>query len=181
MTARVVLGLLASAALLTAIHAPALATSEPEPDGPIAVEIIEGIEWSLSRQAMDGVLVELPAGVSVSLRLADGHAAGNGGCNDYSAAYQRDGDALVFGPLVATEMYCLETSDVEAGYFADLAGVTGVFSTGGTLVMTGADGEPILEFEVADVAPVPTDGIDDLGCDQAETSALTRTDASSLG
>ena len=180
MTTRVVLGLLASATLITAIHAPALATSEPELDGPIAVDIIEGLEWSLSRQAMDGVLVELPAGVSVSLRLEDGTAAGNGGCNDYSAGYQRDGDALVFGPLVATEMYCFESSDVEVGYFADLATVTGAFSTGGTLVMTGADGEPLLEFEVADVTPVPTDLIDDLGCDQAEPSALTRMDASGL-
>lgn len=180
MTTRVVLGLLASAALITAIHAPALATSEPELDGPIAVDIIEGIEWSLSRQAMDGVLVELPAGVSVSLRLEDGTAMGNGGCNDYSAAYQRDGDALVMGPIVATEMYCLESSDVEAGYFADLAAVTGAFSTGGTLVMTGADGEPILEFQVAGVAPVPTDGIDDLGCDQAESSASARLGASGL-
>ena len=180
MTTRVVLGLLASAALITAIHAPAQATSEPELDGPIAVDIIEGLEWSLSRQATDGVLVELPAGISVSLRLEDGTATGNGGCNDYSATYQRDGDALVLGPIVATEMYCFESSDVEASYFSDLAAVTGAFSTGGTLVMTGADGEPILEFEVADVAPVPTGGIDDLGCGEDETSASTRVGASRL-
>ena len=46
------------------------------------------------------------------------------------------------------------------------------------LTVTGADGERILEFEVAGVAPVLSDGIDDLGCDQAETSALARLGAS---
>jgi heat shock protein HslJ len=66
-------------------------------------------------------------------------------------------------------MYCEGASDLEAAYFANLAAVTNGFSTGGSLVMTGADGEPILEFLPdeagplpSDEAPIPTDTIEGL-------------------
>lgn len=162
MSTRATLGLLASATMIATISAPALATSEPETDEPISVDIIEGIDWSLTRQAIEGVLAELPEGLTITLRLDDGTATGNGGCNDYFASYERDGDAFTFGAIGATEMYCLDTSEAEASYFATLASVTAAFSTGGSLVMTGADGQPILEYLPADVAPMPTDAIEGL-------------------
>lgn len=161
MTTRVTLGLLASAAMVATISAPALATTEPAPEELIPVDIIEGLEWSLSRHANDGLFVEVPDQVIVTLRLEGGTATGSGGCNDYVAGYERDGDTLVFGEIVSTEMYCLDGSETEVRYFANLAAVTGAFSTGGSLVMAGADGEPILEFLPATSALVPTGGIED--------------------
>ena len=162
MTKRTTLGLLAAASLAAAVCAPAVATSEPETDMPIAVDIIEGIDWTLLRQQVDGMLVELPDDVGITLLMQDGMASGSGGCNSYGASYERDGDALTFGVIEATEMYCPDASDLESAYFANLAEVTAGFSTGGTLVMTGTDGEPVLEFETAGTIPMPTDGIEGL-------------------
>lgn len=172
MSTRATPGLLASAAMIATNSAPALATSEPEPEEPISVDIIEGIDWSLMRQAIDGVLAELPEGVVITLRLDGGTASGNGGCNDFFASYERDGDEFAFGAIGATEMYCLDTSEVEASYFANLASVTAAFSTGGSLVMTSADGEPILEYALADVAPIPMEAIEGLPW-QLESLAAT--------
>ncbi len=162
MTKRTTLGLLAAASLAAAVSAPAVATSEPETDLPIAVDIIEGIDWTLLRQQVDGVLVEQPDDVGITLLMQDGMATGSGGCNSYGGSYERDGDALTFGVIEATEMYCFDASDLESAYFANLAEVTTGFSTGGTLVMTGTDGEPVLEFETAGTMPMPTDGIEGL-------------------
>ena len=162
MTKRTTLGLLVAASLAAAVSAPAFATSEPETDTPIAVDIIEGIDWTLLRQQVDGALVELPHDVRITLLMQDGTATGTGGCNSYGASYERDGDALTFGAIEATEMYCLDASDLESAYFANLAEVTTGFSTGGTLVMTGAAGDPILEFEMAATGPLPTDGVEGL-------------------
>lgn len=162
MTKRITLGLLAAASLAATVSAPVLATSEPETDTPIAVDIIEGVDWTLLRQGVEGTLAELPDGLSITLLMEDGEASGNGGCNDYFASYQRDGDQLMFSDIGSTEMYCDVASDQEAAYFANLGEVTTGFSTGGTLVMTGVEGDPILEFEVTETGPIPTDGIEGL-------------------
>lgn len=168
------LGLLATATMVAAVSAPALATSEPEPEMPIAVDIIEGLRWSLVRQQVDGALVDVPQGVTITILMEDGTVTGNGGCNDYFGSYQREGDALAFSDLGATEMYCLETSELEAAYLANLAAVTNGFSTGGTLIMTEADGDPLLEFVPSDLDPIPTDGIEGLAW-QLEALALPGT------
>jgi heat shock protein HslJ len=102
--------------------------------------------------------------------MEGGSVGGNGGCNAYFGSYELDGDALSFSGIGSTEMYCEGASDLESAYFANLDAATAGFSTGGSLIMTGADGEPILEFlpdeSVAgpsDEAPIPTDGIEGLG------------------
>lgn len=147
MKTRTSLTSLAALALVVAISAPAAASDEPEPDEPIAVDIIEGITWQLERQAVDGVMSAVPGDVSVTLLLQDGEASGNGGCNQYSGSYTRDGDQLTLGPIIATEMFCPDGgSEVEAAYFANLPAVASAFSTGGTLVMADAGGESLLEF-----------------------------------
>jgi heat shock protein HslJ len=162
MTKRTTLGLLAAASLAAAVSAPAIATSEPETDLSIAVDIVEGIDWTLLRQQVDGALTELPDDVRITLLMQDGTATGHGGCNEYFASYERGGDALTFSAVGSTEMYCPEYSDVESAYFANLAEVTTGFSTGGTMVMTGTDGDPILEFEMAATGPLPTVGVEGL-------------------
>lgn len=151
---------LAAAALLLAVSAPTLASSEAEAEEPIAVDIIEGITWQLQRQAVDGELAALPDGAVVTLLMEGGQVGGNGGCNQYFGEYTRDGDALSFGDIGSTEMYCEGASDVEALYFANLAAVAGGFSTGGSLLMTDAAGDTILEFTPAAEGPLPVDGIE---------------------
>jgi heat shock protein HslJ len=175
MTTRSTLGLLAAATMVAALAAPALAADEPDPDAPIAVDLIAGLDWSLVRQQVDGVLTELPADVIVTLRLEDGTATGNGGCNDYFGSYQLDGDALTFGAIGATEMYCFGSSDVEAAYFANLAAVATGVSTGGTLVMTDAAGGIILEFEPSATDVIPADGLEGLAW-QLDSLLLPGTD-----
>lgn len=147
MKMRTALAPLAATVLLVAVSAPAAASDEPEPDEAIAVDLIEGISWQLQQQAVDGVMTDLPDGVTVTLLMQDGQASGNGGCNQYSGTYERDGEQLSFGPIASTMMLCPDGgSDVEAAYFANLAAVASASSTGGTLVMSDADGSTILEF-----------------------------------
>jgi heat shock protein HslJ len=139
---------------------PAIASDEPESSQPMAVDLIEGLTWQLQRQAVEGELAALPDDLGVTLLMEGGQAGGTGGCNRYFAGYTRDGDALSFGAIGSTEMYCEGASDVEALYFANLATVASGFSTGGVLLMADAAGDVILEFTPADVAPLPVDGIE---------------------
>lgn len=159
---------LAAAALLLAIGAPAIATDEPDPSQPMAVDAIEGLTWQLQRQAVEGELAALPEDLAVTLLMEGGQASGNGGCNQYFGEYTRDGDALTFGAIGSTEMYCEGASDVEALYLANLAAVASGFSTGGALLMTDAAGDTILEFTPADAAPMPVDAIEGIAWQLSE-------------
>lgn len=47
-------------------------------------------------------------GSQVTLVFAEGSSNGNAGCNSYQGTYQAEGDRLQFGPLVQTEMACME-------------------------------------------------------------------------
>lgn len=140
-------------ALLATAGATVLGTSEPEPE-PMAVDVIEGVDWRLQEQAVDGQLTAVPDGVVVTLLMVDGKAGGTGGCNSYFTSYTREGDALSFGPVAATQKFCVgPAGEVETTYFADLALVATGFSTGGSLVMNDGDGDELLVFLPA---PEPT-------------------------
>ncbi len=145
---------LAALSLVAAFGATAAASSEPE-EGPIAVDIIEGVTWVLTSQAVDGEMTELPGHAFVSLLMQDGQAGGQGGCNSYFTSYELDGSALAFGPVGSTMMACLPPlMDLEQAYFANLALVASYQSTGGPMALLDAEGNAILEFEAAPEATV---------------------------
>jgi heat shock protein HslJ len=148
------LATLAAASLAAVLAAGAGATSEPE-ETPMSVDIIEGITWILSSQAVDGELVAVPDRALVSLLMVDGQAGGQGGCNSYFSSYELDGSALSFGPIGSTMMACLPPlMDLEQAYFANLAQVASFASTGGPMALLDAAGNTILEFEAAPEATV---------------------------
>jgi len=54
-------------------------------------------------------LVSPLAGSEITLLFgADGMVSGSTGCNNYSASYTLEGDALTIGPAAVTRMMCAE-------------------------------------------------------------------------
>jgi heat shock protein HslJ len=155
---RSLVGVAIAAALALATAASALAADESP--APIPTDGLEGLTWQLGEQVVDGSLMAIPDGVVVTLLLQDGHAGGNGGCNQYSGAYMLDGANLTFGPLVSTMMACEgPAGDTEAAYYANLATTATWFSDGGSLTLQDAAGSAILVFIPAP-EPLPADGIE---------------------
>jgi heat shock protein HslJ len=138
-----------AAMALTASLAAAAVSSEPETE-PMPVDLVEGITWVLTSQAVDGELAALPDGAFVSLRMENGQAGGQGGCNSYFSSYELDGFDLTFSDIGSTMMACLPPlMDVEAAYFANLAAVASYLSTGGPMALLDGEGDVILEFSPA--------------------------------
>ncbi len=149
---RTLLGSLAACALLASMATSAFAAGD-EPDA-IPIEGAEGIPWQLVEQSVDGTMTAVPDGVVVTLLLEDGAGGGNGGCNNYFGEYTLEGTSLTFGPIGSTMMLCEgPASEVEAAYLANLASVATWANTGGSLVLGGADGQPILNFLPAATEP----------------------------
>jgi heat shock protein HslJ len=67
-------------------------------------------------------------------------AAGNSGCNRYSATYRLSGDSLSFGPAISTRMACAEGMDLETAWLGALAKIVTWSATESTLTLNGADG-----------------------------------------
>ena len=138
---------LAALTLTAGVAAGALATedaettSEPEPVG---VFSIEGLQWLLTAQLVDGEMTPVPEGVVVSLFMEDGQAGGTGGCNNYFADYELDGFDLTFGNIGATLMACPgPAGDVESAYFSNLGLVTSYQSGGIQMALKDENDEPI--------------------------------------
>ena len=86
-------------------------------------------------------------GRPVTLRLdsASGRAAGNGGCNRYSASYSLRGDSLSFGPGMSTKMACPDGMDLEDAWLKTLPNVVTFAATETTLTLNAAEG-PVASF-----------------------------------
>jgi heat shock protein HslJ len=67
-------------------------------------------------------------------------AAGNAGCNRYSATYHLSGDSLSFGPAISTKMACAQGMELETAWLGALAKVVTWSATESTLTLDGADG-----------------------------------------
>lgn len=145
---------LTTLALLASGATTALATDEVSPQ-PIGVFSIEGMHWILTGQVVDGELEQVPDGVLVSLRMDDGQGGGNGGCNSYSTSYEIDGFDVTFGEVASTLMACPEpASAVESTYFANLGQVASYQSGGIQMAFLDADGNFLLEFDLAPEATI---------------------------
>jgi len=136
-------------ALTASLAASAMAAEETEPEL-VGVFSIEDMTWMLTSQAVDGQLVPVPDGVLVSLRMEDGRASGSGGCNSYFASYELDGFDVTFSEIGSTLMACPgPAGDVERAYLANLGMVASYQSGGIQMALLDADGEFILEFDLA--------------------------------
>ncbi len=146
---------LAVVALSASFAAGAVASEEPSEDGLVGVYSIEGMTWLLTSQMVDGEMVDVPAGLNVSLQMEDGRAGGNGGCNSYFTDYELDGFDVSFGPVGSTMMACLPpVMDVEQAFFANLGEVVAYQSGGIQMALLNGAGDFILEFDLAPAATV---------------------------
>jgi heat shock protein HslJ len=69
-----------------------------------AEDPLSGTAWELMFYRKSSVI----AGTSTTVIFEGGQVHGSAGCNSYSGTYQVNGDQITIGPLVITEMACLE-------------------------------------------------------------------------
>ena len=124
-------------------------TPSPSPSGPDLP--LEGTSWQLTEYVgAAGGVVAVPAGVTVTATFQDGTLSGNGGCNNYTAAYTVDGENLSIGEVRATLMACTGAAGpVEPPYLAILPKVATYSITGDTLELLNETGTITLRFRAA--------------------------------
>jgi heat shock protein HslJ len=71
------------------------------PDQPI-----EGTLWVLDGIVTGDAVSSVPAGVTASIRIADGNAEVRFGCNTGGGPVVVTADTLTFGPMISTKMAC---------------------------------------------------------------------------
>jgi heat shock protein HslJ len=174
---RTAIASLAAVALTAGLAVGAVATDEPSEDQLIGVFSIEDMTWLLTSQLVDGEMVDVPERLTVSLHMEDGDAGGNGGCNSYFTSYEMDGFEVTFGMIGSTKMACRPpVMDLEQAYFANLGQVASYQSGGIQMALLDADGNFLLEFDLAPEATVVgswvAQGINN-GKGGVETNALT--------
>ena len=73
-------------------------------------------------------------------------AAGNAGCNRYSAGYRLAGDSLSFEAAISTKMACPDGMELENAWLGAMAQVVTWSATDSILTLAGAAG-PLARFE----------------------------------
>ncbi len=107
---------------------------------------LEGRVWQ-SNGIVEGDGIGFQAGDErITAQFVDGQLTGFGGCNQYSAGYELDGQALTMGPIISTKMFCEGASDREAQYLGLLERVAGYEVDRESLRLVNADGEMLLGF-----------------------------------
>jgi heat shock protein HslJ len=127
-----------------ATQAAATPAALPSPGTPL-----EGTLWGLvSYAGADGKTVDVLPDTAVTAQFADGSVSGSGGCNNYFAKYQVDGNQLTVGVGGATMMACPEPIMAqESAYMANLAASASYVVQEGQLEIAGADGKTLLTYQ----------------------------------
>ena len=109
---------------------------------------LEGIEWYLaSYYDKDNATVFMSVDMEITLKLEDGKAGGNAGCNTYFTDYETDGNrSLTFGMIGMTEMYCEGKMDLESRYLSLLETTAEYSIAGGNLKLMNSEGNTIMIF-----------------------------------
>lgn len=90
------------------------------PDKPIT-----GIDWVLDGIVSGQTASSVPAGVTASLKIADGRVDVDTGCNTGSGTVTVTGNTLTFGPLALTKKACqADTASVESAVTSVLTAKT---------------------------------------------------------
>ena len=85
---------------------------------------IEGVAWHATgiNNGTGGVVTAAATGQSTAT-FADGTVTGSGGCNQFNASYELDGEEITIGPAAATRKACPEPEGImeqEQQFFAAL-------------------------------------------------------------
>src|SRR5262249_61935291 len=109
---------------------------------------LEGIPWKVTgfntgRQAVVSPLIGPP----LPLSFSDGSIVGHAGCNRFRAAYSRDGNRLVVGPVAATRKFCAKKGVMqqEREFLAAIESATTWAIERNMLDLHRADGERVLQ------------------------------------
>lgn len=109
-------------------------------DTDVAELALEGPTWLLAAQGDPAAPIPVLEGTQITATFADGRVAGTGGCNEYSAGYELDGDTIAIETPIATLMACDEpVMQQEQAYLAALAAVVTHEVAGGQLRLATED------------------------------------------
>ena len=107
-------------------------------------------QWKLISYGTPSEQIPAAPDVETSIEFKDGQMNGNVGCNGFGGEYTVNGDALEFGPVMSTMMFCEGlVGEQELGTLAVLR-ETATFVLNGethTLTITSADGSSMIVLE----------------------------------
>lgn len=112
---------------------------------------LEGSSWELlSITGYDGDLTTAKDNTPITLLFdQSGNVSGYSGCNQFSGGYQVNGSEIKIGPLISTQMACLDPASVmelESKYLSSLDAAGSFQLTNESLILQDAEGTQLLEF-----------------------------------
>jgi len=108
---------------------------------------LEGTHWTAtSLGAAAEPIAATHKEVFLVLGPEPGRAFGSGGCNSFSASYERSGDKLTFGRIAGTRMACADGMEVESDFANALASAAGFRIAGEKLELVDAAGALLATF-----------------------------------
>lgn len=143
---------------------------------------LTGVNWEVvnynhNQQAVQGVLL----GTQITAVFGeDGQMSGTAGCNNYSAGYTVDGNAITIGPAISTMMFCGDPEGVmeqEMAYLQALPSAATYVVQGDRLDLLAADGT-IVAIYTAQAAAVEGPSAEAIAVAQAELANLAYTGTS---
>jgi heat shock protein HslJ len=116
-------------------------------DGVTAGADLAGSEWLPNFMSES----DLPAGNHISVEFKPGgEISGNGGCNRFFGGYTIAGNTIKIGPIASTRKGCPGILRLETAFFATLEAAKTFQRDGSTLVLFGAGGIKLAQFDQAD-------------------------------
>ena len=143
---------------------------------------LTGVNWEVvnynhNQQAVQGVLL----GTQITAVFGeDGQMSGTAGCNNYSAGYTVDGNAITIGPAISTMMFCGDPEGVmeqEMAYLQALPSAATYVVQGDRLDLLAADGT-IVAIYTAQAAAAEGPSAEAIAAAQAELANLAYTGTS---
>lgn len=107
---------------------------------------LEGTYWRAIELAGKSTPAQDPKREAHLIFQPGGRVAGSDGCNRISGGYQRQDDALSFGPIAGTRMACPDSAEIEGAFQAALKGTTRFRITGDRLELLDASGARTAAF-----------------------------------
>ncbi len=105
-------------------------------------------QWQLISYGAPSEQKPAASGVETIIKFNDKQMNGNVGCNGFGGEYTIKGDALEFGPVMSTMMFCEgPVGEQEMGTLAVLQEKTSFAIDGNTLTITSADGNSVIVLE----------------------------------
>lgn len=98
--------------------------------------------WMLASYGPTETQTPAAAGVDTRLEFStDGTVSGTMGCNSFSGSYEQRGGSITFGPIISTEMACLDLPMTQESVpFGIMVGTVKFEQSGNSLTVYSSDG-----------------------------------------